>query len=237
MNYGQVRDESLKLFNQYSLSGTPIEGTYNNQADYLRRIPGLVDSALWEISSGPRRIQEYKELRLDPTRDYMGMPTYKLPDDLMDIVPGGLLVVEHPREQPALDSGYMRPDEHHIIFPKRGKHFHGKVFLLYYRSPRSIMDCKNGAECPITGGTCDCEDGEYGQPPDCAVLDNTPETHVPIPYYVAAHLLQGEDNFWYASLYNEWRTKLEFLGQAPQPHRHTVDDVYNLNYVFDWGEY
>ena len=57
-----------------------------------------------------------------------------MPDDLMDIVPGGLRVTENPREQPRLDSGYMRPDEHHIIFPKRGKHFHGKVFLLGFNA-------------------------------------------------------------------------------------------------------
>lgn len=237
MNYGQVRDASLKLFNQYSLAGDEIEGTYNNQADYLRRIPPLIDDAIWEISSGPRRIQEYKELRLEPNRKILGLPTYKLPEDLLDIVPGGLLVTTNPHEQPCLDSGYMRPDEHHIILPEHDPRFHGRVFLLYYRRPRSIMECKNGAECPLTGGTCTCEDGAYGQPPDCAVLDNEPETHTPIPYYVASHLLQGEDNFWYASLYNEWRTKLEFLGQAPQPHRHTVDDVYRLGNYYDWGEY
>lgn len=237
MNYGQVRDAALKLMNQYSLAGTEIEGTYNNQADYLRRIPDLVDDALWVISSGPRRIQEYKELHLVPKENYrMGMPTYKLPEDLFDIVPGGLLVTENPHEQPSLDSGYMRPDEHHIIFPERGKHFHGRVFLLYYRKPRSIRDCKNGAECPITGGTCNCEDGDYGQPPDCAVLDNQDDTHRPIPYFVAAHLLMQEDAFAYASLYNEWQTLLGSLYQAPQPHRHVVGDAYNFRYDVGWWD-
>jgi hypothetical protein len=236
LNYGQVRDAALKHMNQYSLAGTEIASTYNNQADYLRRIPELVDDAVWIIASGPRRIQEYKELRIDGNSTRMGLPQYKLPEDLWDIVPGGLLVVENQWEMPDLDSGYVRPDEHHIVFPARGPHFHGKVFLQYYRKPRSIRDCKNGAECPITGGTCNCEDGEYGQPPDCAVLDNQDDTHRPIPYYVAAHLLMHEDTFAYASLYNEWQNLLGSLVQDPQPHRDVVGDAYNFRYDVGWWD-
>ena len=238
MNYGQVRDESLRLFNQFSIAGTEIEGTYNNQADYLRRIPALIDEAQYIIATQYRKIEEHKELRTDPTRDYLGMPTYKLPDDILDIMPGGLLVVhDNPHQMFRYDSGWEKVDRHHIILPKRPKHFKGRLFLQYYRNPRSIMDCQNGEECPITGGTCDCTDGEYGQPPDCAVLDNDPETHIPIPYYVAAFLVLGEDQATHYALYNQWMAMLPGLVQAPQPHRSIVEDAYDLGHCYDWGEW
>lgn len=227
MNYGEVRDAALKLINQYSLAGTEIESTYNNQADYLRRIPELVDDAVWKIATGPRRILERKELRVEPTRDSMGLPVYTLPEDFMDITPDGLLVVESKYETPSWDSGYVRVDEHHIVFPKRGRHFHGHVFLLYYRKPRSIKDCKSGAECPLTGGTCNCTDGEYGQPPDCAVIDNESETHRPIPYFVAASLVKDEDAYVHDTLLAQWADLYNNLYQQPMPHRGVVEDVYS----------
>ena len=234
MNYGEVRDRSLQLMRQYSLAGDPIERDYNNQADYLKAIPGLVDEAMMEIAN-IRYIDEYKELRLDPTIDRLGMPTYLLPDDLMDIMPGGFLVVEPGAETPSYDTGWAQPDERHIIFPKRGKHFRGRVFLQYYRRPHSIMDCmKDG--CPLYGGECTAEAPSDVEPPDCAPLDNDPSTHTAIPYYVAAHLLLGEDSFGYASLYNEWVAKLGRMQKAPQPHRHIISDVYGMENMYDWGD-
>ena len=233
MNYGEVRDAALKLINQYSLAGTEIASSYNNQADYLRRIPELVDDAVWKIATGPRRIQEYKELRVDGNAKRMGLPMYKLPEDFMDIAPDGLLVVDNEKEMPHWDSGFVKVNEHHIIFPERGPRFKGKVFLMYFRKPRSIRDCRNGEECPLTGGTCTCEDGEYGQPPDCAVLDNETETHRPVPYYVAASLVKDEDAYVHDTLLGLWSDMYSSLYQQPLPHRGVVEDAYHG--IYDFG--
>ena len=46
MTYGQMRDRVLMLLNQYSIAGGKIRVTYNNQADYLTRVPGAVNEAL-----------------------------------------------------------------------------------------------------------------------------------------------------------------------------------------------
>ena len=46
MTYGQMRDRVLMLLNQYSIAGGKIRVTYNNQADYLARVPGAVNEAL-----------------------------------------------------------------------------------------------------------------------------------------------------------------------------------------------
>ena len=43
MTYGQMRDRVLMLLNQYSIAGGKIRVTYNNQADYLARVPGAVN--------------------------------------------------------------------------------------------------------------------------------------------------------------------------------------------------
>ena len=56
MNYGQVRDQVLKLLNQYSVAGDKVDGSYNNQADYLLRIPELVNDAMTEIATTARKI-------------------------------------------------------------------------------------------------------------------------------------------------------------------------------------
>lgn len=246
MTYGQVRDKSLQLINQYSLAGDKIAPTYNNQADYLVRIPALIDEAMLIIATQYRKIEEYKELKIDPTRDYMGMPTYKLPGDILDIMPGGLLVVhENPRRMFRYDSGWEKVDRHHIILPKRPKHFKGRLFLQYYRNPHSVWQCSS-EECEDAENCCCAKNGathgtgentKTKEPKDCVVLDNDPETHIPIPYYVAAFLILGEDQASHYALYNQWMSMLPGLAQAPQPHRAVVEDAYNLDRCYDWGEW
>ena len=53
-------------------------------------------------------------------------------------------------------------------------------------------------------------DRGYGDKP----TDNVPETHYAIPYYVAAHLVMYDDFSVYASLYNEFETKLARFAEA-----------------------
>ena len=45
MKYGELRDQVLKLLNQYTVAGDPVAETYNNQADYLKRIPTFANDA------------------------------------------------------------------------------------------------------------------------------------------------------------------------------------------------
>ena len=48
MKYGELRDQVLKLLNQYTVAGAPVAETYNNQADYLKRIPSFANDARWK---------------------------------------------------------------------------------------------------------------------------------------------------------------------------------------------
>ena len=57
MTYGQMRDRVLMLLNQYSIAGGKIRVTYNNQADYLARVPGAVNEALVYLATTARRLR------------------------------------------------------------------------------------------------------------------------------------------------------------------------------------
>ena len=179
MTYGQIRDAALKLLQQYSLADAPIPRTYNEQGDDLRRIPELVDDAMWIIASGPRRIHAAKPLERLPERDRGGMMCCALPANLMEIVPGGLLVLEE--GEPRYESGFVRCDEGHILLPRT----RGEVWLEYYRRPRSCVDA-------IAAGQT--------EPCDAYDLDNTPDAHRAVPYYVAAQLALREDETVSAAL-------------------------------------
>lgn len=206
MNYGQVRDAAFKLLHQFSLGDEEIPRTYNDQGDYLRRVPELVDDAMWIIASGPRRIHAAKPLERLHSRDRGGMCCYTLPGDLMEIVPGGLLILEGGESR--YESGYVRADACHILLPR----CRGEVWLEYYRRPRSCLE--------------DLPEGRT-EPCGCTNLDNTPDTHRAIPYYVAAHLALQDDETVYLALMKEWRELLYRLSPLPQPHRGLVTDVYD----------
>ncbi len=199
VTYGEARDRSLKLINQYSLAGDAIADSYNNQSDYLLRIPELIDDAQLLIASGPRPIRDSKELNPNSARDLGAFLEYQLPRDLMEIVPGGILVLGG--DQFYYESGYVCPDDKRILVPKTVT---GTLRLEYFRRPRPLP----------------------ASPTDDEELDNNRMTHQAIPYYVAAHLVMHDDAFAYSALYNEWQSQLNDMYQKPQPHRTVVRNAY-----------
>ena len=71
-------------------------------------------------------------------------------------------------------------------------------------------------------------------PEDSAELDNTPEVHSIIPYYVAAHLVMYDDAFRYASLWNEFETRLGRLTEPVFTESEPIQDVYGFGYERSW---
>ena len=57
-------------------------------------------------------------------------------------------------------------------------------------------------------------------------LDNTPDAHRAVPYYVAAQLALREDETAHAALLRQWQELLHRLAPLPQPRRHLIGDVY-----------
>ncbi len=63
MNYGQLKKQVMQLIFSESIAGNEIPETYNNQADYLRMIPGLVNDGQIYIATTVMRIPEMIPLK------------------------------------------------------------------------------------------------------------------------------------------------------------------------------
>ena len=56
MTYGELKNRVLELIFSYSVAGSQIPVTYNNQADYITMIPGLVNNGQMDIATSVKRI-------------------------------------------------------------------------------------------------------------------------------------------------------------------------------------
>ena len=56
VTYGELKRRVLELIFSYSIAGSVIPETYNNQADYIAMIPGLVNNGQMDIATSTKRI-------------------------------------------------------------------------------------------------------------------------------------------------------------------------------------
>ena len=199
MTYKQLRDDTLRLLNQYSVAGAEVSPNYNNQADYLKRLPSLLDDGQMLIATTVRPITELLELKPWAAARMGKWLRFALPDDFYRLSGRGLAVVQggdcfRSHEFQLLgDAGLLVPES---LF--------GFVALEYFRYPYPF-------------GT---------EPEEDDPADNAPDTHVLLPYYAAAHLAMHDDSFLYASLLNEFEARLERLRQPATAQRLSVRDCY-----------
>lgn len=64
------------------------------------------------------------------------------------------------------------------------------------------------------------------EPADDAPLDNSPDTHTAIPYFIAGQLVLYDDAYRYAALHNEWESRLSRLSEAAFAEEGRVRDAY-----------
>ena len=94
MTYGELKMRVLELIFSYSVAGSPIPATYNNQADYIAMIPGLVNNGQTDIATSVKRIPAMAFL-IDLEQEEVGNRVlYKLPSDCWLPFTGGLLFPE-----------------------------------------------------------------------------------------------------------------------------------------------
>lgn len=209
MNYGEIRDASLQLIGQYTIAGTLYPASYNNQQDYLNKIPFLVNDCLMYIATTVRRVPA--QVTLDPAfgEEYGNWLRFDLPDDFFEMREAGLLVpdADKRRGESSIWTRYiLQEPDHFILIPRNVKK---PLVLSYYRLPQLL---KLG-----TGGNL---------PPDNTTIDAPIQAQMAIPYYVAAHLVMEDDSFRYASLLNEFESKMARLTPAAYTEIHEVYDVY-----------
>jgi hypothetical protein len=229
MTYGEVKKQVLRLLNQYKIAGSVVASDYNNQDDYIDRIPGLVNDAMMEISTTVRRIE--KTVQLD-----FASP----PDSGHVILQGDFYVFAFPTDFFAYKSGDNwlwldgKPVSHQMFthlgikWPgainaglNRGHHFvtvpkaladNHEVLVTYYCYP-TLLD-----ESTLT---------------DSTDLDSAlaPDVLRAIPYYVAGMLALHDDPFLASNLTNAYEDKLAKMAPPPSAEIAPVQDAYG----FFWG--
>lgn len=201
MNYGQIRDQVLKLLNQYTVAGQLVPPTYNNQEDYLNRIPSLSNDAIMEIATTYRKIRAYMRLSDMPSEDLGKEVRYEMPGDFFRFVSGSVVRTTDGRVLHTND--YFMQGRHYLVVPKEDAKNYS---IEYYRYPMLLAD----------------------RPKDSDELDNEPETHRAVPYYVAAFLAEADDPHLGAMLNNKYQELVQNMGAGMAAEAHQVGDAYGF---------
>lgn len=201
MTYGEARDKTLQIINQYSLGGATIPASYNGQQDYLNRIPGLLNDALVFITSWIRPLLAFEPLDFNYAVKVGGLYRFDLPDDFYEIDPAGLLVVDGERVYHS--TTYSIVGDYYILTP----YIEGQVTLKYHCNPRLLPP----------------------RPGDDDTLDGPEMVQNALPYYAASQLVMQDDAYAHTAIYNEWRTRIEMLRPKPHAERGAVYDTYGFD--------
>lgn len=208
MTFAEVRDATVRLVNQYTIAGTDVPPTYNNQQDYLNRIPDLINDAQMDMATTVRKIPEVAQLRELERTKRQGVIEYKMPDDAWKRRGSGLLV---PTRHGTYERfNYVRMAGNNILLPKE---LPPETLVEYFRYPKRLSQT----------------------PEENEELDNTPEVHSIIPFYAAAHIKMEDDAFVYATLYNEYQARKAAMEDPIYTEPGTVQDIYCLSDTYLWG--
>jgi len=206
MTIQECKNKAFQLLNQYSIVGSSIPLTYNDQADDNIRMIGLINDAMMEIATVAKPITEFESFEVPAigfeiqTADieHVMPPNIFQPICVRFLPAGGgpQIMVEANK--------YKWLGDDTILVPNRPA---GTYVVEYSRYPAQYTLTTN----PNTR------------------LDNTPDTHSIIPYYVAAMIALDDNTKAYYALYNVWETRLSRLNlKNPHATITQVEDVYNF---------
>lgn len=197
MNYRMIRQQVLQLLNQHTISGSPIPAVYNNQQDYLNKIPSLCNDAMMEIATTVRKLPAM--LVLSEGEEMGDLLRYELPEDFYQFASGDTLQT---LEGKVLHSNrYLLHGTTFLLIPKEEA---GTYTFVYYRYPRLLSE----------------------DPADETELDGDPETHYAIPFYIASLLAAHDDPYLCTLLMNKYEDKLRKMMPKLSAEVHAVRDVY-----------
>ena len=201
MKYANIKRAVLSHINQYTMAGAQVAPTYNNQADYLNRIPVLLNEALVNIRTlvKPSPIV----LPLTDGEPYGGMVRYELPEDCWTIKTGGVSVIRD--GQFRRTNQYRLQGKKYILVPDDGSYT-----VEYYRYP---------VQLPLDNTLTD----DYE-------VEEDPEVIQTATYYASAYLVLQEDEFAYATLYNDYESRLSRISPGITAEVQPVEDSYGT-----WG--
>ena len=201
MTYEQVKNLTLKLLMQYSIAGNTVEPAYNNQEDYILRIPGLVNDAVMEIATTVRKIPEFADLSTAPKEEFGNQVRVTLPDDFYQFMSGSVMKTK--RGELVHTNAFRIQGKNYMLLPKDELETYQ---IIYYRYPKQLSDDPNNED----------------------ELDNVPETHNAIPYYVASMLVSYDDAFLCSLLMNAYNDKVQKMYPDIAAEVHPTGDSYGF---------
>lgn len=224
MTIKECMDAAFQLLNHYSIAGNLVPLSYNDQADDKNRMLNLINDAQMAIAMSVRPIPAFHtvEMPLLPAGAPMAEIEVEMPEDFDQAISvyfspalddngrpvGGNSQCCGPFTRDA--SSYKWIGDSIILLPNKPA---GTYRIEYSRYPIRYNETT----------------------PETTQLDNTPDTHPPIPYYVAALIAAEENPKLYYVLYNIWETMLARLVEKKKPHAviHQICDVYDFSH--HWG--
>lgn len=202
MKYSEIKCETLAHIHQYSIAGSEIAASYNNQADYLNRIPVFINEGLMNIRTLVK--PEPVVYPLEGGEEYGGMIRHELPEDFWSLKSGGVTVIRNGHFRKTNE--YRLMGKQYILVPKCSG---GSYTVEYYRYP---------AQLPLDNALTE----DYELEEDREVIQTA-------TYYAAAQLALFDDSFMYASLYNDYESRLGRLGSKVTVEVQPVQDAYGFS--------
>lgn len=202
MTYAQIKRAVLELINQYSIAGETVSPAYNNQSDYIHRIPNLINQALTRVrtETKPRRTS----VRFAGGVVENGVVSYTLPEDCWHVISGGVHLIADGTVSPFREAHFLGHNT--VIFPARGEDGAAdtNAYLVEYH--------RYAEQLPA-------------EPADDYELSEEPDVTQAALYYAAAMLVREDSAFDYAGLYNEWEARRQELRPPITVEHVPVGDV------------
>ena len=202
MTYAEIKRATLSHLNQYSIAGAPIASSYNNQADYLNRIPQFINEALVNIRTLVKPEPVVFALNANDGEEYGNLSRYELPSDFHSLKTGGVSVLHN--GQVRKTNNYRLQGKKYILVPReRADHY----TIEYHRYPNLLP----------------------AAPADDFELEEDLEVIQTAAYYAAAQLVLHDDETVYAYLYNDYESRLSRIGAGVSVEVQPVQDAYLFN--------
>lgn len=202
MLYSVIRDNALKLINQYSIAGEIISRDYNNQDDYLLRIPGLINDALMTVATTYKRFRKEVKISSLAQETFGNMTRCTMPEDFWQFISGGIKSTD--KNGCFVRYNKCRFGTTNVLYIPT-EDIKREMTVEYYAYPEQI--------------SLDPKDSDKVKAP--------PEVLLAIPYYVAAHIVMYDDAFAYSALYNEFETRLMRTQESVTYEHDPVEDAYS----------
>ena len=199
MRYLDFKNRVLMLINQYSIAGETIAPIYNNQNDYITRIPSLLDSAQKYLATTTRPIYAEMPLIWDAAEQKEGFYIFTMPDDFWQLSGRGIPVMKNGEFTMYRKYRWMGKDK--LVIPAADK---AEMVLHYYRQPTPVP----------------------AQPKDGYMLDNDEDAQDAAAYYVAAQLVMYDNAFAYSALYNEFESRRQQMFERQHVEYDRIEDIY-----------